>query len=119
VSVLQTYRTIEAAFAYIYHIRQSRQKLKNMSDKIKDEEKHTVTVTVNNNPVVFQSNKALGSVIKSTAIAQGVQIQQDFNLFEKVGNSSNLKPIGDSEEVTLHPNQKFRAVAPDDNSQHQ
>jgi hypothetical protein len=74
----------------------------------------TVTVSVNNRSVTFEDNKATGMKIKETAISQGVPIQADFALFEEKGG--NLKPVGDSETVTLHPNQRFRAVAPDDNS---
>jgi hypothetical protein len=76
---------------------------------------HPVTVSVNERDVVFTDHKATGAEIKTTAIAQGVPIQPDFSLFEVKGQG-NLKQVGDEEEVTLHPNQKFRAVAPDDNS---
>lgn len=75
----------------------------------------STTVTVNNRSVIFSQHKATGLEIKTTAVNQGVPIQSDFALFEEKGNSP-LKPVGDGEEVTLHPNQKFRAVAPDDNS---
>jgi hypothetical protein len=71
-------------------------------------------VTVNNRAVTFGDHKATGLEIKTTAISQGVPIQGDFALFEEKGD--HLKPVADGEEVTLHPNQKFRAVAPDDNS---
>jgi len=74
-----------------------------------------LTVTINNQPVVFLERKATGSEIKATAIAQGVQIQSDFVLFE-VKDDGVLKQIGDAETVQLHPNQRFRAVGPDDNS---
>jgi Multiubiquitin len=70
---------------------------------------------VNRHTVVFHAHKASGAEIKSTAIAQGVQIQQDFNLFEKRAGHP-LKPIGDAEVVELHEGEEFRAVAPDDNS---
>ena len=75
-----------------------------------------ITVKVNTINVVFKVKKVKGAEIKSEAIKQNVQIQQDFNLFEKVGNSGKLKPIKDDQVVNLHPNQEFRAVAPDDNS---
>lgn len=73
-----------------------------------------VTVTVNNRPVQFEDNKATGGEIKAAAIAQGVAIDTDFLLFEIKGG--NLKQVDDGEQVTLHPNQRFSAVAPDDNS---
>ena len=76
----------------------------------------TVTVQVNGRPVVFHKHHATGAEIKATAIAQGVMIQPDFLLFE-VKSSGELKQIGDSEVVTLHAHEQFRAVAPDDNSE--
>jgi hypothetical protein len=75
----------------------------------------SVTVTVNGRSVVFRMHEATGAEIKSTAIAQGVQIQQDFNLFEKKSDHQ-LKQIGDAEIIKLHDGLEFRAVAPDDNS---
>jgi hypothetical protein len=74
-----------------------------------------ITVEVNNQAVTFEVHKANGAEIKATAIAQGVQIQPDFVLSELVGQGQ-YKPVRDDEEVTLHPHQAFRAVAPDDNS---
>lgn len=75
----------------------------------------TITVTVNKRPVTFPDHKTTGRDIKLTAIAQGVPIQADFALFEVKGQGK-LKPVADDESVTLHPNQEFRAVGPDDNS---
>lgn len=74
----------------------------------------TITVTVNEKPVAFSDHKATGLQIKEAAINQGVAIKVDFNLFRVEGN--NLRPVRNDEEVTLHPNEKFRAVAADDNS---
>ncbi len=76
---------------------------------------HPVTVSVNEREVHLPDRKDTGAQIKAAAIAQGVQIQPDFALFELKGQGT-LKQVADDEEVTLHPNQKFRAVAPDDNS---
>jgi hypothetical protein len=75
----------------------------------------TITVVVNTKPVIFEEHKQTGSQIKATAIAQHVAIHADFPLF-LVHGPKNLQPVGDSELVTLHPHQEFRAVAPDDNS---
>lgn len=78
----------------------------------------TIEVRVNNKPVSFPDehgrDEASGAAIKAAAIAQGVNIQSDFALFVERGNE--LDPVADDEVVHLHPNQKFRAVAPDDNS---
>lgn len=77
-------------------------------------EKKTITVSVNENPVAFTENSVTGLQIKEAAINQGVNIQLDFNLFEV--KDGKLKPIPDSESVHLHKGQIFRAVTPDDNS---
>jgi hypothetical protein len=72
-------------------------------------------VTVNNHEVVFQERHVTGAEIKSTAISQGVAIQQDFVLYEVKGHG-RLELIEDGDRVTLHPNQEFRALTPDDTS---
>lgn len=74
-----------------------------------------VTVKVNNTSVTFSERHVTGAAIKATAIAQGVQIQSDFALFEVKGQGK-LKPVGDQDRVTLNDNDEFRAIAPDDNS---
>ncbi len=73
------------------------------------------TVTVNNHPVVLPDNKVTGLQIKQVAIQQGVKIQEDFVLF-RVRGSAPLEPIGDSQVLTVHKGEDFRAVDPDDNS---
>jgi ABC-type histidine transport system ATPase subunit len=78
----------------------------------------TIVIQVNTKPVSFPDERgrdaATGAEIKTAAIAQGVSIQPDFVLFLERGN--DLDPIADDEAVHIRPNQKFRAVAPDDNS---
>lgn len=74
-----------------------------------------VAVTVNGHAVLFEDHKVTGAEIKSTAIQQGVPIQADFALFEVKG-PGKLKQVGDSDTITIHEGQTFRAVAPDDNS---
>ena len=76
---------------------------------------HAITVSVNEREVVIHQHEATGTEIKATAIAQGVPIQPDFALFEVEGHGT-LKSVGDHETITLHEHEKFRAVAPDDNS---
>ena len=75
----------------------------------------TLTVSVNTNPVVFAQAKVTGLEIKKTAIQQGVDIQEDFVLFDVKPNSS-LDQIGDNDSLTLKDGQIFLATAPDDNS---
>jgi len=78
----------------------------------------TIEVSVNTLPVSLTDehgrDEATGAAIKAAAIAQGVSIQPDFVLFAERGNE--LDPVTDDEVVHVHPHQKFRAVAPDDNS---
>lgn len=74
-----------------------------------------ITVTVNNQPVTFDRRRATGLEIKDTAIAQGVNIQRNFVLYQLHGQGKP-KPVGDTEEVSLNRNDAFRAVTPDDNS---
>lgn len=56
-----------------------------------------LTVTVNGHKVFFHVHKASGAEIKSTAIAQHVQIQLDFNLFERdratLSNQSAMRTL--------------------------
>lgn len=74
-----------------------------------------ITVIVNEQPVAFQVHETTGLGIKKNAIQQGVPIAVDFSLFE-ILDHDRLKPIDDDDPVKLHPHQRFRAVAPDDNS---
>ena len=85
------------------------------NENVVAQQKKTIVVKVNNREVSFTEHKVTGAAIKSTAISQGVPIQQDFQLFE-VKHGEPLKPIRDDETVNLHENQQFRATAPDDNS---
>lgn len=90
-----------------------------MTTEQKDEshsKRPEIIVKVNGQNVTFTVKKATGLAIKQTAIDQQVEIQIDFALFLRRGNSTNWDPISDDKEIPLHPNQEFRAVAPDDNS---
>lgn len=75
----------------------------------------TIVVSVNGRDVQFEDQHVTGLEIKITAIAQAVAIQEDFALYEVKGGNV-LQAIADTDRVTLHPRQRFRAVAPDDNS---
>ena len=72
-----------------------------------------VTVVVNRRPVSFTEKHATGAEIKAAAIAQGVPIQQNFELFI-IKDNGNMKPIPDDERVNLEKKDEFRAIAPDD-----
>jgi hypothetical protein len=77
--------------------------------------KPLVTITVNNKPVEVEGPKITGLGIKEAAIAQGVNIQPDFQLAE-IRPSGEREIIGDDDPVTVNKNSKFVATAPDDNS---
>jgi hypothetical protein len=80
-----------------------------------DDNGHTITVTVNEQPVQLEGKTATGAQIKAIAIAQGVIIQQNFVLQEELPNGTS-RVIGDNDVVHLRPHLKFTAIAPDDNS---
>ncbi len=80
-----------------------------------ESERRTITISVNERHVTFHHRIVTGEQIKATAIAQDVQIQPDFVLFEVKGKDP-LKQVADDETVRLHEHERFRAVAPDDNS---
>jgi hypothetical protein len=91
----------------------STNELREQRDHEKDEK--TVTITVNDKPVVMTATAATGLQIKDAAIAQGVKIQRNFTLTEELpGDKSHL--VRDDEEVKLHKKSEFTAVTPDDNS---
>jgi predicted SprT family Zn-dependent metalloprotease len=80
------------------------------------QEHRIIAVSVNEQNVKFRHRDVTGAEIKATAIAQGVHIQPDFVLFEVKAHGS-LKQVPDHEQINLHVHEKFRAVAPDDNSE--
>lgn len=74
----------------------------------------TIRVTVNRQQVDLPDREITGLEVKQAAIAQGVQIQLDFQLSVKRGE--HYEVIGDNDTITAHENEEFLAVAPDDNS---
>ena len=80
-----------------------------------DNHEHTVTITVNEQPVTLQGKTATGSVIKQAAIAQGVHIELNFVLQEELPNGTS-KIVGDNDPVPLRNHLRFTAIRPDDNS---
>jgi len=85
------------------------------TDMKPDDRNRTVTVTVNEQPVVLEGKSLTGAQIKAAAIAQGVLIQQNFVLQEELPNGTS-RVIGDDDPVHLRPHLRFTAIAPDDNS---
>jgi Multiubiquitin len=80
-----------------------------------DEKDHTVTVSVNEQPVKLRGRSATGAEIKTAAIGQGVLIQPNFVLQEELPNGTS-KIIGDADGLHLREHLRFTAIAPDDNS---
>jgi Multiubiquitin len=76
---------------------------------------HVVDIIVNKKSVEMDTKRATGLQIKQAAIAQGVQIEPDFQLFRLLGGGQR-KLIGDTDEIELHQGEEFAATAGDDNS---
>lgn len=70
-----------------------------------------VTVSVNGTAVIVPQ-KLTGLGLKEAAIAAGVPIQLDFNLYKKDG--SHYEPITDDDRITVYKGEEFRCVAADD-----
>ncbi len=81
-----------------------------------DPEGHSeIRITVNGQFVTFAVKQVNGEEIKSTAIAQGVPIQLDFDLSEVLPDGKQ-RPIGNEKSVTLKEGDEFWAIPGDDNS---
>lgn len=78
--------------------------------------KLVLTVKVNNNPVRFTKRHVTGMEVKKTAIAQGVQIEEDFVLHAISADGNQGPAIPDDKKLVLKPCDEFRCVAADDNS---
>lgn len=81
----------------------------------KGKDNKEVIITVNEQAVTLQGDSATGAEIKSAAMAQGVQIQQNFVLQEELPNGTS-RIVGDNDRVKLRKHLRFTALAPDDNS---
>ena len=78
--------------------------------------KGTVTVTVNNKPVVLDDHRVTGLEVKRAAIAQGVNIQEDFLLTLEPHEGKPARIVGDAETVTVTKHSVFTANDGDDDS---
>lgn len=74
-----------------------------------------VEVEVNSKPVVLDEKVMTGLEIKRAAIAQHVDIQEDFVLMLE-RHHGEFDSIGDNDEVRVKKDMSFTAIAPDDNS---
>ena len=81
-------------------------------------EKHdkTVTITVNNKPVLLDSKDVTGAEIKQAAKDQGLDIQLDFQLFEEAHGDNPMRSIGDKQEIKVNKNSVFTCNTGDHDS---
>lgn len=79
------------------------------------EGRRPVEVEVNNKPVRLDRHRVTGLEVKEAAIAQKVQIDLGFQLFEELGEGRE-RQVGDDDEVEVRGGTRFTAIAPDDNA---
>jgi hypothetical protein len=71
-----------------------------------------VAVLINGAKVTLPEKEITGASIIEAGIAAGLPIQTDFVLYaRREGEYTKIEP---GETITVHTNEKFRAVAPDD-----
>jgi hypothetical protein len=76
---------------------------------------HIIEIRVNSKLVKVPKEVLTGFEIKEAAIAQGVSIEPNFVLQEELGDG-HTRVIGDGDTVKVRNEQRFTAIAPDDNS---
>jgi hypothetical protein len=80
-----------------------------------EKKEHDVVVHVNEQPVTLEHRKDTGLAIKTAAIEQGVQIEEDFILVEELKHG-RTRVIGDEDLVEVTPHSRFTANSGDDNA---
>lgn len=75
-----------------------------------------VAVSVNTKPVTLTNHRVTGLEIKQAAIAQGVEIQEDFLLTLEAEPGRPARTIGDNETITVTKHSVFTANDVDDDS---
>lgn len=75
-----------------------------------------VTVTVNNKSVVLERHRVTGIEVKRAAIAQGVEIEEDFILTLEPHGDNPARNVADDEDVTVTKHSEFTANDGDDDS---
>lgn len=76
----------------------------------------SVAVTVNRKPVTLLKHRVTGLEIKQGAIAQGVEIEEDFLLTEEAHDGHNARTIPDDKTITVTRHSVFTANDVDDDS---
>ena len=80
-----------------------------------DKKSKDVVIEVNSKEVTVAEKQVNGLEIKRAAMAQGVQIQEDFVLQLERPNGE-FDTIGDHDPVHVRKGLNFTCIAPDDNS---
>jgi Multiubiquitin len=81
------------------------------------EQQHgTVTVRVNNKPVILTKHRVTGLEIKQAAIAQHVDIELDFILTVEARDGQPAETIDDDRTITVTEHSEFSANDGDDDS---
>lgn len=75
-----------------------------------------VTVKVNRHAVVLEAHRVTGSEVKKAAIAQGVNIQEDFLLTLEAQEGKPARIVADEETITVTHKSEFTANDGDDDS---
>jgi hypothetical protein len=71
-----------------------------------------IAVVINGAKVTLPEKEITGAAIIEAGIVAGLPIETDFVLYaRRDGEYMKIEP---SETITVHTNEKFRAVAPDD-----
>jgi hypothetical protein len=78
--------------------------------------RHSVTVTVNRQPVLLPSHRVTGLEVKQAVIEQGVAIQLDFLLTLEAHDGQPARNIDDDETIEVTKHSKFTANDGDDDS---
>lgn len=83
----------------------------------RDHDKHgSVTVTVNTKSVTLEKHRVTGLEVKQAAIAQGVQIEEDFHLVLEATHGHPAREVDNDETITVTEKSEFTANDGDDDS---
>lgn len=80
------------------------------------DERGNVTVAVNHKPVTLPKHRVTGLEIKRAAIAQGVEIEEDFLLTEEAHDGHDARTVPDDKTITVTKRSVFTANDVDDDS---
>ena len=76
----------------------------------------SVVVEVNTRPVTLTRHRVTGLETKRAAIAQGVEIEEDFLLTIEASRGRPARTVDDDEEITVTQHSVFTANDGDDDS---